>query len=72
MGGVRPPLSPRGSDLGMGDRAYLPVWTGWRGASGGRVEDKLGLFLRHLLTTQNRYCPFKRQRTHPCYYGPKV
>ncbi len=30
------------------------------------------LFLRHLLTTQNRYCPFKRQRTHPCYYGPKV
>ena len=20
--------------------------------------------------TRNRYCPFRRQRTHPCYYGP--
>ena len=27
---------------------------------------------QHHLFTQNRYCPFRRQRTTPCYYGPKV
>jgi hypothetical protein len=31
--------------VGLGDRAYLLVWTGCGGASGWRVEDKLGCII---------------------------
>ncbi len=47
------------------------------------MTDTRFLFLIHLFPragtcfyiiyyTRNRYCPFRRQRTHPCYYGPVV
>ena len=31
---------------GGGVRAYLLDWMGWGGASGGRVEDKIGFAVR--------------------------
>jgi hypothetical protein len=41
--------------------------TFWKKVTGKRLQE----FCFYIIYfTRNRYCPFRRQRTHPCYYGP--
>ncbi len=61
-----PPLPAygRGSQISVSPARGPVGERGWRG------EARVCFYIVYY--SQNRYCPFRRQRTHPCYYGPGV